>query len=395
MSPALLDPCGRFLPALLLHDLKDRLQGRRERANARWGRIHRPQTPGRLVWVASGRTRASVRLGAELTRALVASRDDIAALFTYEAQYPELLAPLAAAPRTRFDFGPADYIGAVHAMRHRLLPLGIVVAGMTPRPNLRTLCEASAHALLVAPPSAVDARVERIYPAPAAPSAGERCAPVADFDALLHAPVQPAPVAAPARWLWWWHGSDPAAARRLAALFRGHLPQYRLGIAGPAAAVLGRQAEATRPWRESGARLPEAAKPIVAEEPGWTVEAAAYSFGVHFATADPDALWQAAANRWAVSAATTAAIESNAGRGAAAGPRRKCARCRLGAPGRGALALRSRGCGKQPRACLRVAACGSQCRRADRAGATLAMMARTKSDRPAIRHRGERTLEPA
>ena len=52
--PALTDPCGRFLPALVVHDLRDRLRGRAHRANARWGRLRRPHASGRLVWIVSG-----------------------------------------------------------------------------------------------------------------------------------------------------------------------------------------------------------------------------------------------------------------------------------------------------------------------------------------------------
>lgn len=318
MTHTLLDPCGRFLPALMVHDLKDRLGGRHRRANARWGRVRRPEAPGRLLWIVAGDTRPSVRLGVELTLALVASRLDAAALFTYEAEYPDLVATLARTPRTRCDFGPADYIGAVQAMRRRLLPLGIVVAGMAPRPNLRSLCEASRHALLVAPPVTVDARFERIYPRYAAPHAGQRCAPVADLEVLLHPARDAGAPPAPAKRLWWWHGSDVACAKRLAALFRGHLPQHRLGIAGPAAAALERAGGFVTPWREAVDRPFDPATPIVADTPDWLGYGAASSLGVHFAVDDADALWQAAANGLALSAASAATIANPALAGAVA-----------------------------------------------------------------------------
>jgi hypothetical protein len=53
-TPALTDPCGRFLPALIVHDLHDRLYGRSRRANARWGRLERPDAQRRLLWIVSG-----------------------------------------------------------------------------------------------------------------------------------------------------------------------------------------------------------------------------------------------------------------------------------------------------------------------------------------------------
>ncbi|MGH8666502.1 MAG: hypothetical protein ACREUX_19735, partial [Burkholderiales bacterium] len=228
-TPALTDPCGRFLPALIVHDLRDRLHGRSRRANARWGRLQRPDAQRRLLWIVSGASRASVRLGVELTRALVARRLDASALFTYEAEHPDLLATLARAPRTGWGYGPSDYIGAVQAVWRRLVPFGIVVAGIAPRPNLAALCEASRHALLVAPPLPVSGRFERIYPTHSAPCAGGPCAPQADFGVLLNTPAEGADsaralIGAAARRLWWWHGADPAAAKRLFALFRGHLP---------------------------------------------------------------------------------------------------------------------------------------------------------------------------
>jgi hypothetical protein len=318
MKGSLLDPCGRFLPALVVHDLKDRMRGRRRRADARWGCIRRPDAPGRLVWIAAGATRSSIRLGIELTRALVASRSDISALLTYEAEYPELLAPLAATPRTRCDFGPADYIGAVQGMRRRLLPLGIVVAGMAPRQNLRTLCEASRHALLVAPPARVDARFERIYPSLEAPYASARCAPVADLKVLWH----PAGEGGEARSrgsatgtgrdLWWWHGSDPVYARRLAALFRGHLPRHRLGIAGPAAGVLAGESDGRMRSSEAPERHSQDGALIFADAPDWLEHSAACTLGVHFAAMEEEALWQAAANAAALSAGSSERIASAA-----------------------------------------------------------------------------------
>jgi hypothetical protein len=169
------------------------------------------------------------------------------------------------------------------------------------------LCEASPHALLVAPPTAVDARFERIYPHYAAPYAGGRCAPVADLVVLLHPARDSDAQAAAARRLWWWHGSDAASAKRLAAVFRGHLPQHRLGIAGPAAAALARSGGVAL-LREAAQRPFDPATPVVADAPGWMQHCAASSLGVHFATDDADALWQAAAHGLVLSAASAAAI---------------------------------------------------------------------------------------
>src|SRR5690606_5305095 len=139
---------------------------------------------------------ASVRLGVELTRALVARRLDISALFTYEAEHADLLAPLARSPRIASGYGPADYVGSMHAVWRRLLPFGIVLAGVAPRPNLLALCETSRHALLVAPPVPAGGRFERIYPTHDAPVPGRWSAPQADFDVLLNTPAADAAPAA-------------------------------------------------------------------------------------------------------------------------------------------------------------------------------------------------------
>jgi hypothetical protein len=297
-TPAFTDPCGRFLPALMVHDLRDRLRGRSHRANARWGRLKRPDAPGRLVWIVSGRTRPSVRLGVELTRALVARRLDISALFTYETEYPDLLAPLARCPRTGFGYGPADYVGSMHAVWRRLLPFGIVAAGISPRPNLLALCEASRHAVLVAPPAPAAGRFERIYPTPAAPCESDASAPQADLTVLMQPPAAAdaaAVTAAAARRLWCWHGDDAAAAKRLFALFRGHLPEDCLIVSGPAANALAaerqgvlRSSEWTRAPLEPGSLL-------LADQPDWLAHFAPSIAGMHFAALDSDALWQALA----------------------------------------------------------------------------------------------------
>jgi hypothetical protein len=175
-----------------------------------------------------------------------------------------------------------------------------VVAGVAPRPNLLALCEASRHALLVAAPRPVSGRFERIYPSHAAPCGGGPCAPQADFDLLLNAPAEDADAArallgAAARRLWWWHGADARAAKRLFALFRGHLPHDVLIVSGAACAALALESEAVvrlSAWE----RVP--ATPgtlVVADEPGWLEALAPSLSAIHLAAEDSDCLWQALA----------------------------------------------------------------------------------------------------
>ena len=109
-----------------------------------------------------------------------------------------------------------------------VVPFGIVLAGIAPRPNLLALCAASRHALLVAPPLPVSGGFERIYPIACGSHAQADVRTAADFDVLSYAGrgAEPAGalIGAAARRLWCWHGDDPATAKRLFALLRGHLP---------------------------------------------------------------------------------------------------------------------------------------------------------------------------
>jgi len=241
-SHRLLDPCGRFLPTLLYHDVCDRLQGRRGRARARWGTIDRPASSGKLLWIVSGTTRESVHLGATLARAILARRRDISLALTYEAEYPDIIAELEADPRVTCGYAPADYAGSMHAVWHRLLPFGVVLAGVLPRPNMIRLSEACRHALLVAPPGFAPGRYERIYPRHRQIYEGRNVAAASDFGVLMLPAASAddtrlADITA-GRTACLWHGSNVDKAKRLYALFRGHLPQSILFVSGPVTAQL-------------------------------------------------------------------------------------------------------------------------------------------------------------
>lgn len=304
---ALTDPCGRFLPALVCHDLRDRLHGHRARANARWGWLNRPNGTGKLIWVISGATYHSVRLGVELARAIVARRLDVSVTLTFEAEYPELTEPLERAQRIGWGFGPADYVGSMNAVWRRLLPFGIVLAGVMPRRNLLRVTESARHALLVAPPSGVAGRFERIYPQHAAPSVGPNCAPAVDLDTLLtQADVEPnfaslVNAGACDQQLWWLNGEDSFAAKRFFALFRGHLLNDVLFISGSAVAGISNESGPVlriSTWQ----RTPIAAGTLVlVDDPQWIPALAACARGAHFDEPHADWLWQALSGGAAVS----------------------------------------------------------------------------------------------
>jgi hypothetical protein len=171
------------------------------------------------------------------------------------------------------------------------------------------------HALLVAPPSAISGRFERIYPTHAAPCPGASSAPATDLDTLLtQAQVEPTFATiingGVERRLWWWHGTDSAEALRFVALFRGHLPGDLLFLSGPVCAALTATAggiQRLSTWEHT----PIADNTLVlADEPRWLPALASSATAVHFAIPDTDSLWQALAGGACVSAAGTVDIAS-------------------------------------------------------------------------------------
>lgn len=294
----LLDPCGRFLPALLYHDVRDRLQGRRGRARARWGKLERPSSPGKLLWIVSGASRESVRLGAEIARAILARRPDLSVTLTFEAEHPDLIADIEANPRIACSYAPADYAGSMHAVWRRLLPFGVILAGVLPRPNMIRLSEACRHALLVAPPGFALGRYERIYPGHRQIYEGRNVAPACDLEVLMLPPATDdaglANIAA-GRTVCLWHGSDDEAAKRIYALFRGHLPQSILLANGPVTAKLARystQTIALSAWAEQPVP-PD--KLVLVDEPSALAGLMPNVMAVHFDQPDKTLMWLALA----------------------------------------------------------------------------------------------------
>lgn len=317
---SLLDPCGRFLPALLYHDLRDRLGGRHDRARARWGAIERPNSHGKLLWIAAAGSRESVRLAVELARILAARRPDISVTLTFETEYPDLLASLESNPRIVSSYAPADYVGSMHSVWRRLLPFGVILAGMTPRQNLVRVCGACHHALLVAPPGFAVGRYERIYPGHRQTFEGRNVAAPADLDVLM----LPAASAddtrlsgmLAARTAFLWHGADQAAAKRVFALFRGRLPQSVMLAAGPVVTALARhntETVALSGW--PGQPVPPD-KLVLLDSPGAFAGLGPGIVGAHFETPERTLLWQSLAQSAAISASATEWIEAPSARAA-------------------------------------------------------------------------------
>lgn len=293
----LLDPWGKFLPALLYHDVRDRLQGQPRRARARWGAIERPSSPGKLIWIVSGTERESVRLGAEIARAILARRLDVSVALTFEVEYPELISGIEENPRSSCGFAPADYAGSMHAVWRRLMPFGVILAGVLPRPNLIRLSEACRHALLVSPPGFALGRYERIYPGHRQIYEGRNVAPASDLEVLMlpTASTDDAKLAgiAAGRTACLWHGNSDEAAKRIYALFRGHLPQSILLASGPVASKLARHSRETitlSAWAEQPVP-PD--KLVLVDEPSALANLMPSVIAAHFEQHDRTLMWLA------------------------------------------------------------------------------------------------------
>jgi len=314
----LFDPCGKFLPALLYHDLRDRLQGQRGRARARWGKVERPSTQGKLLWIVTGDSRESVRVGVEIARAILARRLDIGVTLTFEAEYPDLLAGVESNPRISCGYAPADYAGSMHAVWRRLMPFGVILAGVTPRPNLIRLSEACRHALLVSPPGFALGRYERIYPGHRQIYEGRNVAAASDLEVLM-LPTAAADDTrlsgiAAGRPACLWHGSDDEAAKRVYALFRGHLPHGILLASGPVTAKLARHATQTialSAWAEQPVP-PD--KLVLVDAPSALTGLMPSVIGAHFDLHDKTLMWLALSAGACVSAPSIERIDAPSAR---------------------------------------------------------------------------------
>lgn len=110
--------------------LRDRLRGNRSRANARLGFLSPPAGSGRLVWIKSAGTRASVLMGAELVRAIREKRLDVRLALTFETEHRRLIAARVNGLRkVGVGYGPSARPAALRRVLRRFNPLGVVLIG--------------------------------------------------------------------------------------------------------------------------------------------------------------------------------------------------------------------------------------------------------------------------
>lgn len=287
--------------------LRDRLRGAHARANARWGYLLPPPGPGRIVWVEAGNDEPGVHLALGALRALRETRIDLRLVLTFEHEFPQLLERgLAGLKKTRFGYGPCDTPRAVRRALRALAPLGVVMTGREPAPNLCTELEKSGtRCIALHAPAARAGHFEAVYPADTRQAQNwresgraEYIAPVADLSTLLiEAQVDPnfrqALCGSAALSIWWLLGAPDGEAL---ATWWAASPLSRAGIliVSPADTGFAAAPEWTRLSAWSRTALP-AGSIVLADESRWLPAVAASSDAVHIIDTGSWQFWQALA----------------------------------------------------------------------------------------------------
>jgi hypothetical protein len=259
-----------------------------------------------VVWVAAGASRDSVRLGVELVQAIRAKRLDIRLVLTFEEDYPELLKPLEALNKTGWGYGPGDHPMAVKRVLARFEPLGIVFAGVTPRPNLARACTQRPHTLIVAANAPATGAFEQIYPVGEAQeksNSGQPQAPAVDFFSMLtEAQVDPNFKSlvnhGVERHLWWLHSDDADYAAGFAAGWREKFPDSVLFVSGDAVAGFKDHSLKISHWQRT---MVESGSVVLMDDAKWLPAIAAACTAMHLHSLTLTVMWQAMAGGCAVS----------------------------------------------------------------------------------------------
>lgn len=144
---------------------RDRIAGNTARANARMGYLRPPQGRGKVLWIKAGRSRESVRLGAELLGAIRRKRLDIRIALTFEHDYSEILEPRVRGLRNiGLGYGPSDLPSVVRRTLRRLDPLGIVLADAYCSPNLQVAAADSGAHIVAFNTDPASVSLEAAYP---------------------------------------------------------------------------------------------------------------------------------------------------------------------------------------------------------------------------------------
>lgn len=220
-------------------NLRDRLAGEHARANARNGFLRKPPGRGRVVWIKTGGTPESLRLGVELLGAIRQKRHDLRLVLTFELDDETILAPrLRGFRAVGLGYGPCDRPRAVRRVLERLEPFGLILADTQPHQNLlREAAGRGVHCVAFSTdPWPVPA--EAAYPRDPLQrkawwdaATAQYLAPAADpvslwVEAQADVTLRALSGAGDDGRLWWWHGpgrqaGEWIAAWRADARFRG------------------------------------------------------------------------------------------------------------------------------------------------------------------------------
>jgi hypothetical protein len=117
--------------------VQDYLRGEGHRARARLGFLSPPEDRGRVIWVRSGATPESLRLGIDLVGTIRERRKDVRIVFTFEREDRDVLeAEMKAWPKVGIGYGPSDRPRVVSRVLQRFQPCGVVLADCEPPAEL-------------------------------------------------------------------------------------------------------------------------------------------------------------------------------------------------------------------------------------------------------------------
>lgn len=296
--------------------LRDRLRGEHARANARAGYLRAPQGRGKVVWIKTGGTPESVRLGVELMGALREKRVDIRIVLTFENDVAEIIEPRVRGMRhIGLGYGPSDVPAVVRRVLSRFEPLGVILVDTPLHPNL--LRQAGAQGMhLIAfntePPQAGTVKVEAAYPRNEAEQAAWEASGAADFVSppadvgSLFSEAQADPSLKSLMGggrdyhYWWWHGEARALDEVLRAWREGELNQAGVLFVSleDAAPIEGADVMISQ-WRR---RALEAGQVVGLDEARWWAVVASSVTAIHLQAARSDVLWAALSGGAALSA---------------------------------------------------------------------------------------------
>ncbi|WP_051582564.1 hypothetical protein [Ectothiorhodospira haloalkaliphila] len=302
MKPMPRDPYGAALWPVLQANLRDHLQGRSGQAYGRMGRLRAPEAKGPLIWLKTGDTRASVRLGAELMGAIRRKRLDARLVLTFEREYrDEVRRRLRGMNRFGLGFGPCDRPRAVSRVLDRLKPLGLILVDTPPRRQLvERAVEQGVHVLAFnTGPTPVP--VEAAYPRDEIAAAQWRDAGRAGN---LAEPADPASLLAESQNqatllsmvpdgtpIFWWHGPARAWPAMRDAWQASPLSDSALLCVSvePSDALPEGERLALSQWTRTSLA---AGTLLWVDDSAWWPAVASAALGVHLCGADRDLLWQ-------------------------------------------------------------------------------------------------------